>query len=96
MRISRPYLKAWLPSDSATLEEKVAELTALGTPALPYILDRVGEGSTELAPAVVTLAEGTLEAREAVLSAPVTQAWAREHAAAFDDLRAIVEAQRDK
>lgn len=87
---------AAIAQSNAAPGEKVAELIALGTPALPYILDRVAQGSTELGPAVVSLAQGTAEGEAAGLTATVTPVWAGKHAAAFNDLRAIVEAQRQR
>lgn len=94
------HLKA-IPADVATIaksdlsqDEKTARLVALGTPALPLILDRVAAGDGALAPAATQLAQGTVEVRGIDVPAVVTQAWARDNVARFTELRQLVTAQQ--
>lgn len=75
-------------------EAKTAELVKLGTPAIPFIFDRVEKGSLELTPALNALMR---DGATVSTMAPVKdhQQFAKAHKAQIDTLRAIVNEARE-
>ena len=71
---------------------KIKRLVALGTPAIPYILDAIASGNVSLSPAAVELAQGTAEAKEAGgLPSEIDPTWAKIHVSSFADLMELVQ-----
>jgi len=70
--------------------EKNRALTALGTPALPTILDEIAAGHYELSPAADALVQGCVEVDGAV-DVHVTPKWARANGGRFALLRSLSE-----
>jgi len=79
-----------ITSSEQSNEAKVEALVKLGTPAIPFILDRIEQGRIELAPALGTLLKGNNKVDfNADLVENYTE-WARMNRTKFDDLRNIV------
>ncbi len=77
----------------AACEERTAALVALGTPAIPYLMDRVAAGNTSLLPALRGLVQGTVEVpADELRGADIDSAWCASHAGAYDELRGLVQA----
>jgi hypothetical protein len=75
-------------SSRMSLSEKNRALTALGTPAIPYLLDEVAGGATEFAPAVDQLMQGCVEVNGAT-DIHVSPSWAEENSEKFNQLRGM-------
>lgn len=73
--------------------EKVSNIVKLGIPALPYVSDYVGQGKTELIPALQQLAEDTnYETSDLTkLDANNAKNWIENNNGKFDDIRSLVE-----
>ncbi|MEK4042863.1 hypothetical protein NSU18_04310 [Paenibacillus sp. FSL H8-0048] len=67
--------------------EKITSLTKLGLPAVPFIMDQVESGKTELFPVVLTLVP---DAQAKSLTAIDEVQWAKDHKDTFDDLKKYV------
>lgn len=78
-----------IAKSNASPEEKNARLTALGTPAIPFILDEVVSGRSELVPAAEALMEGAVEMRDQSPRGLVTVARAKEIGERFSTLRSL-------
>lgn len=85
---------AAIAQSDMTTKEKTASLVALGTPAIPFILDRVAKGDEELAPAATQLVQDTVEVQGIDMPSVVTKSWARDNVARFTELRQLVTAQQ--
>ena len=89
-----PANVAAIAKSHAGKDEKTARLVALGTPAIPFILDQVAAGDRTLAPAATQLVQGTVELQGIDIPSVVTKAWARDNVARFAELRRLVAAQQ--
>jgi len=77
---------------SISLEEKTKRLTTLGTPALPFILDKIAAGDEEIFPAVVELTKTSKDAAtENIIN---KKAWANEHQDSYNELKKYVLANK--
>ncbi len=85
-----PSEVAQIAKSSEGSEEKNARLTALGIPAIPFILDEVEGGRTDLAPAAEALMEGTAEMGCQSPKGLWTAARAKELKGRFSTLRSLV------
>lgn len=84
-----PSQVAQIAESSEGPEEKNARLKALGTPAIPFILDEVGRGHIDLAPAAEALMEGTVEMDGQSPKGLWTAARAKELKGRFSTLRSL-------
>jgi hypothetical protein len=72
-------------------ERKIKDLTSLGVPAIPYILDFVEMGNKEIAPVLDVLLKDLSEITfESEKINDVTK-WAKENKSKFSNLRELVE-----
>ena len=69
-------------------EEKHRRIVALGTPAIPFVMDEVASGREELSPALEELASDTAELRGA-RPWKATPAWARANKHRFAQMRSL-------
>lgn len=70
--------------------QKVEKLINLGTPALPFIMDKVEQGNIELFPAVKTLLTDDNDNNININSITDPQEWVKQHREDFDNLRSLV------
>lgn len=98
-RVWRAHL-ARIPSQVAQIagssegpDEKNARLKALGTPAIPFILDEIERGRTSLAPAAEALMEGAVEMEGQSPKGLWTAARAKELKGRFSTLRSLALAE---
>lgn len=92
-RSYRKAVRGWtrkILASGMTNAEKNRALTALGTPALPDIVDEVAAGHDELSPAADALVQGCVEVGGAA-DVHVTPEWARAHGSSFAMLRSLTE-----
>jgi len=75
-------------SSPTTVAEKNRAITALGTLALPTIVDEIAAGREELSPAADALVQGCPEVDGAV-NVHVTPKWARDNNNRFEVLRSL-------
>ncbi len=68
--------------------QKVEKLINLGTPALPFIMDKVEQGNIELFPAVKTLVADDNNINIKSITDP--QEWVKQNKGHFDTLRSLV------
>lgn len=68
--------------------QKVEKLITLGTPALPFIMDKVEQGNIELFPAVKTLVADDKNINIDSITDP--QQWVKQNKEDFDNLRSLV------
>ncbi|WP_340023408.1 hypothetical protein MHI24_31045 [Paenibacillus sp. FSL K6-1096] len=68
-------------------DEKINSLTKLGLPAIPFIIDQVEAGKTELFPVVLSLVP---DSQAKSLTAIDEVQWAKENKDKFDDLKKYV------
>ncbi len=66
-------------------DKKVQELVLLGTPAIPFIMDKIEQGNTELFPSLDQLLRGN-----ANFSITDGSEWVKKHKSQFNDLRDLV------
>lgn len=78
-----------IASSEQTNNDKIRSLTKLGLPAVPFIIDQVEAGKTELFPAIQYLVADSGELSKPISSADSTQ-WTKENKAKFDDLKKYV------
>lgn len=69
-------------------DRKVQELVLLGTPAIPFIMDKIEQGNTGIFPALEQLLNGSSISLEQPISDKVE--WVKQHKSEFDDLRELV------
>jgi len=74
--------------------DTTASSVALGTPAIPFLLDEVARGNVSYAPAAAKLMRGAVELRSVGEPAEVTPEWARANVGLFAELRRLVEEQQ--
>ncbi|QSF44092.1 hypothetical protein [Paenibacillus tianjinensis] len=78
-----------IASSEQTNDVKIRSLTKLGLPAVPFIIDQVEAGKTELFPAIQYLVSDSGELSKSI--SPVDSAqWTKENKAKFDDLKKYV------
>lgn len=77
---------------TSTNNAKVKELVKLGTPAIPFIMDKIEEGNVELTPALEELLDGKdLVGFKKNTTAEDYISWVKANKGRFDDLRQLVE-----
>ncbi|MBE1556476.1 hypothetical protein [Sporosarcina limicola] len=79
-------------SSKLSPNEKEQLLLELGTPAIPFILEKVESGNEELFPTVIELTKGSkVEAKESVEN---IKEWVTNNKNAFNDLKKHVQEQK--
>ncbi|MNC40112.1 hypothetical protein D3C75_888030 [compost metagenome] len=78
-----------IASSEQSDEDKIRSLTKLGLPAVPFIIDQVETGKTELFPAIQYLVLDSGELGKSVSPVDSVQ-WTKENKAKFDDLKKYV------
>lgn len=78
-----------IASSEQSDEDKIRSLTKLGLPAVPFIIDQVETGKTELFPAIQYLVLDSGELGKSVSPVDSVQ-WTKENKAEFDDLKKYV------
>ncbi|WP_054942716.1 hypothetical protein [Paenibacillus ihuae] len=78
-----------IASSEQSDDDKIRSLTKLGLPAVPFIIDQVETGKTELFPAIQNLVSDSGDLGKSI--SPVDSAqWTKENKAKFDDLKKYV------
>jgi len=85
-----PAAVAAITASDIQSDEKNIQLVKLGTPAIPFILDEVERGHSELSSAAEALMRGTVEMDGASAKGLATAAWARQNKERFAGLRSLV------
>ena len=89
-----PDRVAEIAQSDAGATQKTTRLVALGTPAIPFILDRVAQGDLTVASAAAKLMRGAVELETVGEPAEVTPEWAQANVGLFAQLRELVMAQQ--
>ena len=77
-------------SSNDSTEIKIKKLTKLGTPAIPFIMDKIEQGNTELEPVLENLLSGNSKVSFDKNSTKDIKVWINSNKDKFSDLRDLV------